>query len=275
MQVRILTLAALTVGMLMFASSSSAVLLVHYDMNGDAVNQANPGTYDGAVVNDTVFTGAGPSVYAGTAAVFDGTNDGISIGDVNELDSLSTLTVAMWFRRDLDNAGAANDTNHAVNNVLFANSGQTGNDNVEIGTEGNIIEVYLDTGGGGSDATRFFDATALGGIRDGVWYHLAVTFDAAANPEGSVYLNGELVGQNGQWNGADLDNATDVPASLGIARLDRGDPWGDFNGAIDEFRLYTNALSQSEVRALVPEPATAVLGMIGVAGLAMRRRRLD
>ncbi len=54
----------------------------------------------------------------------------------------------------------------------------------------------------------------------------------------------------------------------------------NFFGAIDEVALYNAALNDAQIlaqfeaaQAAVPEPATATLALLGVAGLAMRRRR--
>jgi len=50
----------------------------------------------------------------------------------------------------------------------------------------------------------------------------------------------------------------------------KGELRGSFYGAIDDVRIYDNALSPAEVMALVPEPATVLL--LG-AGLCLIRRR--
>ncbi len=265
------------------ACPAEAVLFVHYDfdmlVSPTTVKNLGSGgsAHDGVIAGDTSFTNAPAGPLGGgfgDYANFPGTNDGILMGDLNALDGEDKFTIAMWFRRDTNNTGGGNDTNHGVNNVLFANSANSGNDNIEIGTESNNIEVYLDTGGGGNDATRRFNTTPLGGITDGTWYHLAVTWDAAASPEVRVYLSGRLVGTNNAWNGADVDGSTDHPATLGYARQDN-QKWGDFDGAIDEFRLYDDeALTLVEIQALIPEPLTMLAVGMSIAGLGgyVRRR---
>ena len=134
--------------------------------------------------------------------------------------------------------------------------------------------MYLDTGGGAAnDVSRNFNTSALGGLVNGQWYHIAFTFEASNDPnEGRVYLNGALVGA-ASWNGIDLDGSTDNPATLGMARF-QGQRWGDLNGAIDDFRIYNTALTQEQIRQLiVPEPATGLLAAGGLFALAFRRRR--
>ena len=49
-----------------------------------------------------------------------------------------------------------------------------------------------------------------------------------------------------------------------------------FHGAVDDVRVYSQALSQAELAALVPEPATATLFSVGglvLGSLFLLRRR--
>ena len=46
-----------------------------------------------------------------------------------------------------------------------------------------------------------------------------------------------------------------------------------FNGTIDDVRIYNNALSQAEVTALVPEPASAMIMVLGTTIISLRRRK--
>ena len=106
----------------------------------------------------------------------------------------------------------------------------------------------------------------------GVFAHYAVTVDPTASST-RLYVDGVLQ--------ASQPFAVAVSASGTMTRLGRQfDPIGEyFAGAIDEFRVYSGALTASEVSALaapVPEPSTFVLMGAGFAGLAVwRRRRAD
>ena len=46
-----------------------------------------------------------------------------------------------------------------------------------------------------------------------------------------------------------------------------------FNGSLDDLRIYDHALSQAEVRRLVPEPSASTLCLLALAGLLRRKRR--
>jgi hypothetical protein len=60
------------------------------------------------------------------------------------------------------------------------------------------------------------------------------------------------------------------PAFIGKEMKDELN-WRFFNGAIDDLRIYDNALSAEEVAALVPEPTT--IALLGIGGLGLLRRR--
>ena len=165
----------------------------------------------------------------------------INLGDIDELDAPGYFTLALWFKRKSD----INDpTNHNINNILMAKSSQAANDNLEIGTDGTNVEIYIDSQSG-LDGVRSYNA----GIQDNVWYHLALTYDRDDPYETKLYLNGELVQQWADWSGS-LDDSYTAPVTLGAARPDRNIPWGKFNGVIDEVKIYTRALSAEEVKAL-------------------------
>ena len=72
-------------------------------------------------------------------------------GNLAQLNAPAAFTDVIWFRRDVDNAGTANETNHGVNNVLLVKSAAATNDNFEVGTEGDQIEIYVDSNSGGGD----------------------------------------------------------------------------------------------------------------------------
>ena len=48
---------------------------------------------------------------------------------------------------------------------------------------------------------------------------------------------------------------------------------GYLDGRVDDVRVYDNALTSTEVRALVPEPSTIITAGVGVAILLRRRKR--
>jgi hypothetical protein len=198
-------------------------------------HSAAPGGYDG--------TRSGTLDAAGQIArgeSFDGTNDYVSFGDIDVLDAPRRLTASIWFKR---RPGGATASNHGVNNVLFAQSSAAENDNFEVGTAGANVEIYIDAGASAEDTMR----AQAAGIRDNVWYHLALTYDEVLANETRLYVDGMLVREWGEWQGV-FDSSAGSPFSIGIARPGSSD-WGDFAGLLDEARLSSVARSSNWVWA--------------------------
>ncbi len=168
---------------------------------------------------------------------FDGVNDYINMGDIDDLDTPSAFTIELWFYRDTD---MDNETNHGVENVLVAQCSVSDNDNLEIGTDGSSIDLYLDTADYGGK--KSYDI----GIADTTWYHLAVTYDTGELNELRVYLNGVLKVENDTWGGP-FDPSKASNLTFGISRPDASRPWGLYGGALDEIAIYDYAKTADEI----------------------------
>ena len=102
------------------------------------------------------------------------------------------------------------------------------------------------------------------------WHSVVWTWDTS-NDEAFFYINDELVGTAG----ATLPIFGSLPLQVG-RHTGAGAPPSYFHGNLDDVYIYDRALSASEVQTLfssVPEPSTAVLLWVGLAGLGMQRRR--
>jgi len=101
---------------------------------------------------------------------------------------------------------------------------------------------------GGGNEQRINPATP-GQLPTNQWLHLAVTL---AGNTGTLYVNGVPVGTN--------PNITLRPSSMGattqnwIGKSQYADP--GLNGMVDEFAIYSRALSQAEVQALTTAPGS-------------------
>lgn len=80
---------------------------------------------------------------------------------------------------------------------------------------------------------------------DGVWTHLAGTYDASDNKI-RFYVDGELIGETTRVTPWQARNAFRIGQAIA-----GGVPVGRFPGTIDEVRAYSRAISQDEVRGLV------------------------
>ena len=175
----------------------------------------------------------------GGSVSFDGSNDGMVFEKVSYMDRPEFFSISFWFKRHSQVPGIP--TNHQIDNLMLAQSSSYDNDNIEIGSEGSEIEVYLDSGGGNQDA-RY--ATNGANITDGVWHHLVLTYGNGLK----VFVDGVQRLSRTPYDGP-LDSSQDSPLSLGMGRI-FSDQWGDFNGSIDDFRIYDVEVNSTQVTDL-------------------------
>lgn len=204
----------------------------------------------------------------GDVAEFSQENAHINLGVVDDLQGgVTEFSFSAWFLRTEDNAG--DNTNHAVSNVLAAHSATPTNDDFEIGTSGPTVEAYMDTVGGRNGNLP----VAPAGIENDVWNHILFVYDGSTNPEVKIYVNGDLVLEDERYgrelNDGSAFNAT--PWTIGVARPDRDDPWGDFTGLMDDVAFWRAALTPAMAAALADGTASplnvgaAVTGELTIA----------
>jgi len=219
---------------------------------GGATTPDAVGNLDGAVVGATVTTGNLGRF--GEALSFDGNDDYVNVGVVNELTTADSFAVSVWFQRTLDGASA---TNHGINNVLVGHSSGAANDNFELGTQGGNIEGYIDSPSSDSSFT------VNGGIANASWHHVVFSYDKDAANEVTVYSDGVLVQQNATFGG-NLDSSATSPLTFGMARPD-GNNWGDFAGLMDDIAIFDGPLNASNVQSIFNGASPLSGGGIGAS----------
>tara|TARA_Y100000590_G_scaffold465016_1_gene635994 strand:- start:3716 stop:4912 length:1197 start_codon:yes stop_codon:yes gene_type:complete len=181
-------------------------------------------------------TTLGPDV-ASHQLTFDGSNDQVLLGDINALDGISMVTISFWFNRTQDLPA---NSNHNVSNIMFAKASDPENDNIEIGTDGTNIEIYIDS--------QYNDGPALtynAGIQNNTWYHLALTYNKNETYEGKLHINGSEVNSWNQWGG-NFDNAGGSPVTIGNSNHIET----PFNGIIKEVAVWNEALTATEIATI-------------------------
>lgn len=265
-------------------------VLLHYNFEptdqtndnlvSDSAGQSRPGTLESIVGGSFSFEANTPTQIAGTQSLNLDGNGGAGAGDAarvvrnigtGELDlSDESWTVSTWFNR-ADDSSNLDFVFH-----LGAGDGFGGGNELYLVSDGTSIELE-----GFFDGTRDIEIKQSGLVELGEWFHAAVVHDAIAGTMG-LYLDGVLIGEDNSF-GLNLSQAGD---SLVIGGHDsttfQTARW--FNGNIDDFTIYRQALRAENINRLanganpltggiVPEPTTATLALLGTIGLVGRRRR--
>lgn len=243
------------------AGNASADLKGYWALDGDALDSSaygNHGAINGSVAAaaDRFGNPSGAMSFAG------GSGDNINVGQPAALNLTGAMTITAWLY--LDSTSPVHDSRSAR---ILARMG--GTRAWSTGTEKNPVDgvsypATMQISSNGSDIVGVYEPT----LPLDQWVHYAGVYTPGTSLE--IYLNGDPVGIN----------TTDIPASqfsnngrdvLIGNRPDSSDC--GWYGSLDEVRIYSDALSETEIEAVmaIPEPATML--MLGLGGLALMRRK--
>lgn len=160
----------------------------------------------------------------GQAIHFDGSDDFITVSDADSLDITGDVTIECWIKREV------------TGSEFFHDRGQDGNDytltwRMSFNAD-DALQIQL---GGGSPN---FTTKTFGNITDTDWHHVVFTIEGTTL---RCYVDGSQSGTDGTFSGT---RQTCAQAML-IGKRTAG---AEFQGDIDEFRIYSRALSLSEVQ---------------------------
>ncbi len=147
-----------------------------------------------------------------------GTGDRVDAGAFDSLEGLSAFTISLWIKQD---------TNHQASFVQ-----KNRNDGVQIQPWDNGA-LYFSVNGQPPRAVSGVSAYPLS-----TWYHVVGTYDGSTL---HIYVDGTEV--------ASQAKSTVVPADAEHLILGGSDV-SDFNGLLDDIRIYSRALNVSEVSEL-------------------------
>ncbi|MEK6794437.1 MAG: LamG domain-containing protein [Spirochaetota bacterium] len=195
------------------------------EAEGQTAKDAGPWKMAGAVKNAVRVEGK-----KGSALKFNGKDAVVDMGNKEPLNVISDLTIEFWMK-----ASAAGNDGNPYSGVI------TKFEPVAPNGEGYDIIVHKDgqlracVRGPGRIDTGPRGAKVL----DGAWHHIVVT---ATKLSVSLYIDGALSGgtATGSWESSPSKMPFLIGARSGVA---------NFNGLLDEVRLYSRALTADEVKA--------------------------
>jgi autotransporter-associated beta strand protein len=132
---------------------------------------------------------------------------------------------------------------------------------VDRRTSAGMVITVDGTGSGGLDIQYTGNASFAGGgnVVDGNWHHVAITYDQSASGNVTVYVDGSQTGS--QANTA----ASSWPATQQIELGRSHDTyWQEYNGQMDDFRIYNRVLTSTEIGTIVSSDALVDTGALKV-----------
>jgi len=213
-------------------TSLGADLQGHYSFEGGTATNQNGETSLNGTLSGNATTTIDPQ--RGEVLALDGDSDYVEIA--SDFSQPTDVTLAAW--------------------INLSSSDAAGADIISIG---NAVAIRADTPATGThafmyDGSTFNIVSSNVSLADGQWHHVAFTFDDAANSQ-TLYIDGVAAANGNFTESIDYANTGFSNSRIG-AHANDGSTVFDFNGMIDEARIYNRALSEAEIAALSADKTT-------------------
>ena len=191
---------------------------------------------DGTATNmeDGDFQSDTPGGTSGFSSLFDGVNEYVSIGDVAPLKFAhnSAFSVSLWLK-----------SSSATDQTLFSKYDGSSGYRIRLTAAGQVFMALTNTGGG-TDEVEVTTNTG-GGLGDGAWHHLLVTWDGATTQAAAnltVYVDGAVraFATASDTLSATIDNAAAAQVS------GENGTTNTVNGRVDDVAVWDKELDSDE-----------------------------
>jgi len=203
-------------------------LVAHYEFGGNAGDSA--GTNHGIECGSPTY---GTGVF-GQAIKLDGKDDYVNSLNRPSFNLTNKITVTAWIEVNKFDKKYQAIVTKGDNSWRLARA--SGTDNIEFACNGTATTRW--TGWGEVP----WSVSGTTGVNDNKWHHIAGVFDGAGL---YLYIDGVLEAAKGAGNSIDISNH-DV--CIGTNAQVPGREW---NGLIDDVRIYNYALSQAEIVSIM------------------------
>jgi len=255
----ILTLSALSATFLALAGSAGAGLVAHWTMDEGTIDDPSAATINSTTSSHElarISAGTVKAGVAGNAVLTPRYEANTTVNDSLRLAGSTTVTVSAWVYQ----------TSSSGSQGIAGYSGRGSTYDI-YGFATSSGKLLLNINGGSQ-------ATTDNILSLNAWHHVVGVYDSTSGT--TLYVDGAPV-KTGGTNGVLADK---TPAQFAIGSYAPVNEFG-FSGLIDDVQVYNTALVLNDVQALysnpgldlesIPEPSS--LALVGLAGLALLRRR--
>lgn len=245
-------------------ATGQAALVAQFNFDGNTNDQSGTGNH-GTLMNGATFSGDSPFASGQSLSLGDGAQH-VLVPHHASLDITETMTVSAWVKPQ------GNAWEGLLAKSPSNGSGANHAGNYEIRIENGTSQLHFLYQQGGVDDTAFpISTNPAAAIAANTWTHIAVTIEqVGANPgEVKYFTNGVLADTKLIQAGFGATNTN--PLYIGT----RADLFTQWNGQIDDLRIYNTVLSSEEIAglAVVPEPSAGLVAVAAFGLLGLRRRR--
>jgi hypothetical protein len=193
---------------------------------------------------------------SGKALLGDGT-DFIKYSNANDFVSTAgSFTISFWEKRNgIPQGNSAFIFCFASSNGYWAGASMLGLFDWGTNNDSAVLKIDCIDNNVADNWFQWLGPTAVHGIMDNAWHHLAFVYDATSSVM-TLYVDGVANPNTQSWGShgpANMDNSKITEFDLGgnsnIPNMGWGQNW-EAGNALDQFRLYGTALSASDVANL-------------------------